>query len=237
MPAYLLTPSFFERWSNRLFWPLAVLGIFLCISGLYYGLIASPPDYQQGETVRIMYIHVPSAWMALMIYTIIAFAGAFYLIWRNPMLPVLANAAAPIGAVFTLMTLITGSIWGKPTWGTWWQWDARMTSVLILFFLYIGYIALTHAFESEERAAFSAAWLSIIGFINIPIIKFSVEWWNTLHQPASISRLGSPAIDSSMLIPLFLMYGAWLCYFGAVLILRMKMAVYRRKMRRRNPAG
>lgn len=233
MPAYLLTPSFFDRWSGRLFWPLVVMGVFLTVAGLYQGLYVSPPDYQQGETVRIMYIHVPSAWMSLMIYTIMAFAGAFYLIWRNPMLPLFAQAAAPIGAVFTLVTLITGSIWGKPTWGTWWQWDARMTSVLILFFLYIGYIALSHTYENEERAAFATAWLSIVGFINIPIIKFSVEWWNTLHQPTSISRLDSPAIDSSMLIPLFLMYGAWLCYFGIILILRVKMAVFSRKIRRR----
>jgi len=205
----------------------------LLVSGLYLSLFASPPDYQQGEAVRIMYIHVPSAWMALFIYSIMAAASASGLIWRNPLSYIMASASAPIGAAFTAITLITGSLWGKPMWGAYWVWDARLTSVLILFFLYVGFILMFSAFDSRERAEKSAAVLAIMGFINIPIIKFSVDWWNTLHQPASIFRIGGPAIHSSMLWPLLIMFAGFLFLFLFLLIVRMQAEILNRKVARK----
>ena len=162
-------------------------------SGSYLGLFQAPPDYQQGESVRIMYVHVPSAWMALFVYTNIALASAVALIWRHP--PgrgLAAKASSPLGAGFTFLALATGSLWGKPMWGTWWVWDARLTSVLVLFFLYLGHMALMNAFDDAARGRKAAAILALVGFVNVPIIKFSVDWWNTLHQPASVLRAGRP---------------------------------------------
>ena len=178
---------------------------FVFIIGLYYSLFQSPPDYIQGDSMRIMYIHVPSAWFALMTYSILAGSCVLWFITRNPLFNVVARSIAQVGMVFTLMSLITGSIWGKPTWGVWWVWDARLTSMLILFFLYIAYIFLWQAISNKELASKISAALAIIGFINIPIIKFSVDWWNTLHQPASISKFSSPSISPIMLSTLLIM--------------------------------
>ena len=198
----------------------ATVGLFAI--GLYFALFASPADYQQGDTVRIMYVHVPSAWIAMGCYTFIAIMSAVALIWKHPLADIAARAAAPLGAGFTLIVLITGSLWGKPTWGTWWVWDARLTSVLVLFFLYLGHIALTNAFDNPQRGARAAAVLALVGFVNIPIIKFSVDWWNTLHQPASITRLDAPAIDPAMLTPLLVMALAFTFYFITMLLVRMR---------------
>jgi heme exporter protein C len=203
----------------------------LLSAGLYLALFASPADYQQGETVRIMYVHVPAAWMALFVYTCIAVASAASLIWRHPLADVIAKAASPIGACFTFMALATGSLWGKPMWGAWWVWDARLTSVLILFFLYLGHIALLSAFDEPTRGARAGAILALDGFVNVPIIKFSVDWWNTLHQPASISRLDAPAIDAAMLAPLLTMAAGYFAFFLVVLLLRVKAELVSAKVR------
>jgi heme exporter protein C len=207
------------------------LAALLAVIGLYLALLVAPADYQQGEAYRIMYVHVPAAWMALMVYAIMAGASVVGLVWRHPLAEVAARAAAPIGAAFTAIALVTGSLWGKPMWGTYWVWDARLTSVLILLFLYLGYIALYEAFDDPERGARAAGILCLVGSVNLPIIKFSVDWWNTLHQPASILRPGGPAIDSSMLWPLLVMFLAFLCYFVAVHILRTRAELTQRKTR------
>ena len=198
--------------------------------GLVLALAIAPADYQQGQAYRIMYIHVPAAWMAMASYLGVAVGSAVGLIWRHPLAEVAARATAPIGAVFTAIALITGSIWGKPMWGTWWVWDARLTSVLILFFLYLGYMALHDAFEDPARGARAASILALVGVVNLPIIKFSVDWWNTLHQPASILRLGGPAIDPSMLWPLLLMVLVYKLYFVTVLLLRMRAELTARRI-------
>lgn len=222
-------PRKFTKIIDRILPIAAFATIILFALGLYYALVGSPPDYQQGESVRIMYIHVPAAWMALGVYTMLAGFGAASLIWRNPLSDTLAISAAPIGAAFTIICLATGSLWGKPIWGTWWVWDARLTSVLILLFFYIGYIALYNAYENKERAGKSAAILAIVGFINVPIVKFSVDWWNTLHQPASIIRSGGISIDESMLRPLMLMFAAYMGFFITVLIIRVKAEILSKK--------
>lgn len=210
-------------------WMIA-LTVALLVLGLYFALLASPADYQQGETVRIMYVHVPAAWMALFIYVAMAAASGSFLIWRHPLADVFAQAAAPLGAAFTAAALITGSLWGKPMWGTWWVWDARLTSMLILFFLYLGYIALSQAFDDRMRGARAAAVLALVGVINVPIIKFSVDWWNTLHQPASVIKTTGPAIDPSMLLPLLLMAAGMKAYFLVVVILRMRVQLLSRRL-------
>ena len=196
---------------------------FVFIIGLYYSLFQSPPDYIQGDSMRIMYIHVPSAWFALMTYSILASSCVLWFITRNPLFNVVARSIAQVGMVFTLMSLITGSIWGKPTWGVWWVWDARLTSMLILFFLYIAYIFLWQAISNKELASKISAALAIIGFINIPVIKFSVDWWNTLHQPATISKLSTPSIDVSMLIPLLIMTLAFGLFLLSLFIIRIRI--------------
>lgn len=210
----------------------AILAMIFFVLGLKSALITSPIDYQQFDAVRIMYIHVPSAWLALMIYSIMAISNLSGFIWKNPFSYLISRAVAPIGATFTAITLITGSIWGKPIWGTWWVWDARLTSVLILFFLYLSYIILLDAFDNKEKGEKIAAIISIIGFINIPIIKFSVEFWNSLHQPASILRKGGIAIAPEMLNPLLLMFGAFLCYFICFALIRIKNQIILNKIRR-----
>lgn len=198
---------------------------------LYFGIFSSPADYQQGETVRIMYVHVPAAWMALFAYTLMALASGSFLIWKHPLADLSAQAAAPIGAGFTAIALVTGALWGQPMWGTWWVWDARLTSVLILFFLYLGYMALVNGFDDPERGSRMGAILALVGFVNVPIIKFSVDWWNTLHQPASISRLDAPAIDTSMLIPLLLMAIGFKLFFISILIIRIKIQLLKKRIR------
>jgi heme exporter protein C len=194
-------------------------------------LFASPADYQQGEAVRIMYVHVPSAWMAMFCYSSMAVAAAVGLIWKHPLADLAAKATAPIGACFTFLALLTGSLWGKPMWGTWWVWDARLTSVLVLFFLYLGYIALNNAFDDPSRGAKASSILVLVGFVNVPIIKFSVDWWNTLHQPASIARVGGPAIDASMLWPLLMMAAGFTTYYLWVLLVRMRGEIVAGKIR------
>ena len=198
---------------------------------LYFGIFDSPADYQQGETVRIMYVHVPAAWMALFTYTVMALASGSFLIWKHPLADLSAQAAAPIGAGFTAIALVTGALWGQPMWGTWWVWDARLTSVLILFFLYLGYMALVNGFDDPERGSRIGAILALVGFVNVPIIKFSVDWWNTLHQPASISRLDAPAIDPSMLTPLLLMAIGFKLFFISILIVRIKIQLLKKRIR------
>ena len=211
--------------------PIATaLTVVLTIVGLYWGLVLAPEDYQQGDTVRIMFVHVPAAWMAMACYLVIAVASLCSLIWRHPLADMAAKQTAPVGAAFTALALITGSLWGAPMWGTWWVWDARLTSVLVLFFLYLGYMALWASFEDRARAARAAAVLALIGAINLPIIKFSVDWWNTLHQPASVSRFDGPAIHESILIPLLIMATAFKAYYAMVLMLRMRTDIMERKI-------
>ena len=224
-------PARFMRMADPVL-PWLSLGAVVSITfALYFGIFASPADYQQGETVRIMYVHVPAAWMALFTYTTMALASGAFLIWKHPLADLSAQAAAPIGAAFTAIALITGSLWGQPMWGTWWVWDARLTSVLILFFLYLGYMALVNGFDDPERGSKMGAILALVGFVNVPIIKFSVDWWNTLHQPASISRLDAPAVDPSMLLPLLLMAVGFKLFFISILILRIKMHLLKKRIR------
>ena len=211
-------------------WSAIVTTILLAV-GLYLSLFAAPADYQQGESVRMMYVHVPSAWMSTMVYAVMAIASAVGLIWKHPVAYLSAKACAPIGAGFTLMALVTGALWGQPMWGTWWVWDARLTSVLILFFLYLGYMALWEAFDDPERAAKASAILALVGAVNLPIIKFSVDWWNTLHQPASIMKLDGPSIHASMLWPLLIMIVGFTSYFVTVLILRVQRELIARRVR------
>jgi heme exporter protein C len=214
--------------------PWAAAGCALSLAvGLYLSLFVAPPDYQQGESVRIMYVHVPSAWMAMFIYTVIAVASAVALIWRHPLAELVAKASAPVGAGFTFLALATGSLWGKPMWGTWWVWDARLTSVLVLFFLYLGYMALANAFEDPQRGQRAASILALVGFINVPIIKFSVEWWSTLHQPASVLRMGGPTIDTSMLWPLLIMALGFKLYYVTLLLLRVRSEMIAARLRAR----
>lgn len=216
----LLSPNFFFKISSKLLPFLALLFPLTLATGLYYALIASPEDYRQGEMVRIMYVHVPSAWMSLAIYCFIAFCSLSSIVWKTTMSYILAVAAAPIGAVFALITLVTGSLWGKPIWGTWWVWDARLTSMLILFFLYLCYIIVATSSNNILRAEKPASVIALVGLINIPIVKFSVDIWYSLHQPASIIRLGGPAIHSSMMKPLFIMFISFILFFLLVLVMR-----------------
>ncbi len=215
--------------STLLPWLAAAAGVLIAI-GLYLALITSPPDFKQGESVRIMYIHVPSAWLALFGYMLIAASAIGTLVFRHPLADVSAKAAAPIGAGFTLITLLTGSLWGKPTWNTYWAWDARMTSVLILFFLYLGLIALWSAFDDQLKAARTAAILALVGAVNIPIIKFSVDWWHTLHQPASVFRLDGSKIDPAMLWPLGVMACGFTLLFLALHLKAMQNEILRRRV-------
>src|SRR6185436_19263931 len=181
---------------------LSIVTALVLLAGLYWALVAAPPDYQQGETVRIMFIHVPSAWLAMAGYVLLAGLGASLLVWRHPLAGLMARAAAPVGATFCAVCLLTGSLWGRPMWGTWWVWDARLTSMLLLFFLFLGHIALSNAYDNPDRGDRAAAILALVGVINVPVIKVSVDWWNTLHQPASVMKLGGPAIHPAILAPL-----------------------------------
>ncbi len=198
--------------------------------GLPMALVFSPPDYQQGDTVRIMYIHVPAAWMSLFCYAVMAVGSASYLIWRHPVANMLARASAPVGAMFAGLCLLTGMLWGQPMWGTPWVWDARLTSMLVLFFLYLGYMALGDAFERPEQGDKAAAILALVGSVNLPIIKFSVDWWNTLHQP-SIFSLEGISIDSAMVLPLFIMVSAFQCFYVVVVLMGVRSQVLAAKVR------
>ena len=227
---YLANPTRFINLSNILL-PFFLIGtILLFVIGLYIALIISPDDYQQGSAVKIMYIHVPSAWLSLSSYFIMAVSCFFFLVWRHPLADLISRSIAPIGAMFAFLTLVTGAIWGKPIWGVWWVWDARLTSMLILLLFFIGFISLSNSFENSERGSRPASILAIIGAINIPIIKFSVDWWNTLHQPASILRSGGISIDTSMLIPLVLMSLAFHFYFILLVILNVKKLINEKKI-------
>jgi heme exporter protein C len=228
---YFANPARFGRLANTVLpWAKALTAV-LFLLGLYLALVRAPADYQQGNTVRIMFVHVPAAWMALFCYSFMAAASAVALIWKHPLADLAAKSAAPIGACFTFLALATGSLWGKPMWGTWWVWDARLTSVLVLFFLYLGYLALWQAIEDPQKAGKAAAILALVGFVNVPIIKFSVDWWNTLHQPASVIRMDGPSIHPSMLWPLLIMVGAFKLYFLAVLLMRMRTEINLRRIR------
>jgi heme exporter protein C len=209
---------------------LAVALAALCV-GTVWGLIYAPADYQQGDSVRIMYVHVPSAWLAMMVYGLMGGASLFGLVFRHVLADVAAKAAAPLGAAFTALALFTGALWGKPMWGAYWVWDARLTSMLILLMLYIAYILLHQAIEDEGKAAKAAAILCLVGCINLPIIKFSVNWWNTLHQPASVFRKGGPTIDPAMLWPLAIMAVGFMALFFAVWMMRIETAILRQRAR------
>jgi heme exporter protein C len=227
----LANPTRFLALSGRILPWLAGASALVILAGLYLALLASPADYQQGETVRIMYIHVPSAWLALALYTIMTVSAVGTLVWRHPLADVSQKAAAPIGAAFTFLCLVTGSLWGKPMWGTWWVWDARLTSVLVLFLIYLGIMALWRAIEEPSQAARAVAVLTLVGFVNIPIVKFSVDWWNTLHQPASVLRLDGPAIDPSMLWPLLVMAVGFTLFALALHMAGMRTEILRRRVR------
>jgi heme exporter protein C len=228
MYKYAAPKNFYSLAGTLIPW-LAGITMVLLITGLYLGLFVAPPDYQQGETVRIMFVHVPAAWMSMFIYVLMAGAGAMVLSWQVKLAEVLASVCAPIGASFTLLALASGSLWGKPMWGTWWAWDARLTSELILFFLYLGVMALQASIEDPRRAARACAILALVGVVNIPIIHFSVEWWNTLHQPASVSKLGKPSIHIDILIPLLVMLAAFQSFFFTVVLMRMRNDILERE--------
>ena len=226
------TPTQFLRVA-RVFVPVsATLTALLLSVGLYLAFFVAPPDYQQGETVRIMYLHVPAAWLAMLIYLVMTSAALGTLVWRHPLADAAQKAAAALGASFTLLCLGTGSLWGKPMWGTWWVWDARLTSVLVLFLIYLGLVALWRTIEDPGKAARAAAIFTLVGAVNIPIIKFSVDWWNTLHQPASVFRLGGPAIAPSMLWPLVVMALAFTCLFVTLYLMAIRNEILRRRLRR-----
>ena len=224
-------PTRFLKIANTALPYIWAITILLFAVGLYGALVTSPPDYQQGETVRIMFVHVPAAWLAMMIYSIMALASGIAVIFRHPLADVAAKTAAPIGAVFCFLALATGSLWGKPMWGAWWVWDARLTSMFVLMLLYLGYIAIWQAVEEPSRAAMVARIVALVGFINIPIIKFSVEWWNSLHQPASVLKMGGPSIDRSILWPLLVMGLAYTFLFLALHLVSMRSEIGTRKLR------
>ena len=226
---WLANPHRFSKLTGNLQLPLIILSTTMISLGLYYGLFDSPKDYQQGDAVRIMYVHVPSAWLASFLYFSLALSCIFYLVWKHPLADLIANTIAPIGLIFSILTLITGSLWGKPMWGTWWVWDARLTSMLILFFFYLGFILLSNAFERKIDGSKTASVLAIIGLINLPIIKFSVDWWHTLHQPSSILRMDGPSIDKEMLFPLSLMMVGFSLFSLYLIIINVKRMLMEKK--------
>ena len=219
------SPPTFYRVSGRVLPWLYAATLALGAWGLWLGLFASPADYLQGESVRILYIHVPCAWMSLFAYIAMAVAGFVGLVWRIKIAELFAMASAPVGAAFTFVTLATGSLWGRPTWGTYWTWDARLTSELVLLFLYFGVMGLYRAYDDPRRGARAAALLTLIGLVNIPIVHFSVNWWNTLHQGQSIRLMGESSIHPSMLTPLLLMAAATHLYYFASVFARIRVAL------------
>ena len=228
----LASPTVFLRVARVLVPLLGTATAVLMVVGLYLALFVAPADYQQGETVRIMYLHVPAAWLASFVYVVMTGAALGTLVWRHPLADAAQKAAAPLGAGFTFLCLVTGSLWGKPMWGTWWVWDARLTSVLVLFLIYLGLVALWRTIEEPARAARVAAIFTLVGAVNIPIIKFSVDWWNTLHQPASVFRLGGPTIAASMLWPLLVMAIAFTLLFLTLHLAAIRNEILRRRLRR-----
>jgi heme exporter protein C len=226
----LANPTKFLSLTARILPPMAVATALLLAIGLAQSAMA-PDDYQQGATVKIMFIHVPNAWLSMFVWGVMSVAALGTLVWRHPLADVAAKAAAPIGAAFTFLALVTGSLWGRPMWGTYWEWDARLTSVLILFLMYLGLIALWRAVEDPSRAARAAAVLTLVGTINLPIIKFSVDWWNTLHQPASVFRMGGPTLDRAFLIPLLVMALAFTLLFLTLHLAAMRNEILRRRVR------
>jgi len=226
---FLFNPSKFNEMADYLFKPLLILSIILFVIGLLFSFYLSPDDYQQGSTVRIMYVHVPSAWLALLTYAIMTLYSILALAFRIPFGFIFNTAVAPIGAVFTLICIISGSLWGKPMWGTWWVWDARLTSVAILFIIYLIIIFMNLSFENRIVREKVVAIFILVGSVNLPIVKFSVDWWNTLHQPATISKLSKPSIDPSMMTPLIIMTFAFIMIGIAIAILRIKTEIISRK--------
>ncbi len=221
----------FEKIASPIFGGLALLTLAV---GLWLSLIGSPPDYQQGDSVRIMYVHVPAAWGAMMAYTALTVASFVSFVWRHNLADSAGRAFAKTGAAFTFLALLTGSLWGKTSWGTWWEWDGRMTSVLVLFFIYLAYLLLWEMIDDKKRAARLAAILAMVGFINIPIIKFSVEWWNSLHQPATISNIGAPGLPPEMLWPLLTMFIAYSALFGWIALKNIKADILEQNLRRKD---
>jgi len=227
-PAFLANPErfmAFSRWAAPTF---GVIAAVLALAGLYLGWTA-PDDYQQGATVRIMFIHVPAAWMSLFVYFCLGVASLLALVFRHVLADAAAQAAAPLGAGFTFLALVTGSLWGRPMWGAWWVWDARLTSVLVLFLFYVAYIALRASIDDETKAGRAAAILALVGLVNLPIVHFSVDWWNTLHQGASVFRLGGPTLATVYLWPLLLMALAYMAAFGALWLVRIRGELWRRR--------
>src|SRR6201995_2676828 len=216
------SPPYFYRVAGRWLPWLYAIALLLGAWGFYGGLVVAPADYQQGESFRMMYVHVPGAWMSLFAYGFMAANGFIALVWRIKLSETLAMASAPVGAAFTAITLATGSLWGKPMWGTWWTWDARLTSELVLLFIYLGIVGLYHAFEDRRQGARAACFLVLVGAVNVPIVHFSVNWWNTLHQGATIRLLGPSHIEASMLWPLLTMMAATKCYYVASLFARVR---------------
>jgi heme exporter protein C len=227
----LANPTRFMNLSEKLLPWLSISAALLIVAGVYLGLFLAPRDYQQGDTVRIMFVHVPAAWIAMMAYGIMAAASLFGLVWRHPLADVAAKSAAPLGALFTGLALVTGSLWGKPMWGAYWVWDARLTSFLILFFLYLGYIALWNAIEDDVRAGRAAAILALVGAVDVVIVKFSVDWWSTLHQGESIFRSGGPLIAPVFLWPLFLMAFGYTFLFVSLWMIRIRTEILTRRAR------
>ena len=227
----LANPTRFLTLATRVLPWLVAVTLALFAVGLYLTFFVAPDDYQQGATVKIMFIHVPNAGLSMFVWGVMCVAALGTLVWRHPLADVAAKAAAPIGAAFTFLALVTGSLWGRPMWGTYWVWDARLTSVLVLFLMYLGIMALWRTVEDPSRAARAAAILTLVGAINIPIIKFSVDWWNTLHQPASVFRVGGSTIDASILVPLLVMAIAFTFLFFTLHIAAMKNEILRRRIR------
>jgi len=227
----LANPTRLLGFAERALPWLIAATLFAFAIGLTQALFVAPDDYQQGATVKIMFLHVPSAWLGMFCWSLMSAAALGTLVWRHPLADVAAKAAAPIGAAFTFLCLFTGSMWGRPMWGTYWVWDARLTSVLVMFIMYLGLIALWRSVEDPSRAGRAAAVLTLVGAINLPIIKFSVDWWNTLHQPASVFRVGGSSIDRSILMPLFAMAIAFTLLFVTLHIAAMRNEVLRRRVR------
>ncbi len=225
----LSSPKYYYEWSGKWIPWLGALTLILMGIGLYWGLVIAPPDYQQGEGYRIIYVHVPAAWMSMFVYVVMAVAGVIGLIWKIKLAEIVVAECASIGAAFTALALMTGMLWGKPMWGTYWVWDARLTSELILLFLYLGVIAIYSAIEDPRTAAKAAAIFAIVGVINIPIIHYSVVWWNTLHQGATVTKLDSPSAHPSMLIPLLIMAFAFKAYFVWLLFIRARNEILSRE--------
>lgn len=216
------SPEYFYHFAGNWAPRFGIAALLLFAAGLYLGLFVAPPDYQMGDSYRLIYIHVPSAWMSMFVYVAMAVSAGIGLVWNMKLGHVVARSCAPIGAMFTFCALLSGSLWGKPTWGTYWIWDARLTSELVLLFLYLGYIALVSSIEDRKAAARASAVLALVGVVNIPIIHYSVEWWNTLHQGSTVSKIGRPTMDTAMLIPLLIMFVSVNFYFAASLLNRVR---------------